>query len=143
MHRREFLRRSGRAGAVAMCAPAAIGGLMAGCTSYRYVTYQHEGDRLLVAKADLAESPFVLLRNPQEGERPIYLHHHENGTFSAVLTRCTHRGCQVKPAGSRLACPCHGSEFSLTGDLLAGPADRPLLRYDVTTDADHITIRIT
>lgn len=44
------------------------------------------------------------------------------GTYEAFSTRCPHAGCAVKPAGSSLDCPCHGSRFSLTGDVEQGPA---------------------
>jgi cytochrome b6-f complex iron-sulfur subunit len=44
--------------------------------------------------------------------------------FSAI---CTHMGCQVAPAGKRLDCPCHGSQYdAATGAVLRGPAPRPL-----------------
>lgn len=40
---------------------------------------------------------------------------------------CMHQGCLVAVSGSKLACPCHGSQFNpRTGAVLAGPASRPL-----------------
>ena len=49
--------------------------------------------------------------------------------FSAV---CTHQGCTVEPDKSSLGCPCHGSSYdSKTGDVLTGPASRPLEKVDV------------
>lgn len=49
--------------------------------------------------------------------------------FSAI---CTHQGCTVSPNGSELDCPCHGSRFSaLTGQVLNGPASRPLAKIPV------------
>ena len=45
--------------------------------------------------------------------------------FSAV---CTHLGCitRFQPDRNIIACPCHGSQFNLAGDVVAGPAPRPL-----------------
>lgn len=48
-------------------------------------------------------------------------------SFSAVSAVCTHEGCTVSGfSGSTYICPCHGSEFSATGAVLRGPANRPL-----------------
>lgn len=55
------------------------------------------------------------------------------GTASiTVLTAtCTHEGCTV--IGSSMAnfvCPCHGSAFSTSGSVVAGPANRPLQQFN-------------
>jgi Rieske Fe-S protein len=44
----------------------------------------------------------------------------------AVSIVCTHLGCIVKPAASGFECPCHGSRFGPTGDVLRGPAPKAL-----------------
>jgi Rieske Fe-S protein len=125
------------AGALCGGLPLALGG----CAGFRYVGYTREGDRLVVRQADFGAGPYALLENPQV-PRAIYLHRHADGSFSAVLTRCMHRGCQVEPAGDRLACPCHGSEYAFTGEVLHGPAERPLYRYRVTADSENIYIEL-
>ena len=54
----------------------------------------------------------------------------EDGALHAVSTVCTHLGCQLNwNSGDRSwDCPCHGSRFSPDGDVLHGPAVRPLAR---------------
>ncbi len=45
--------------------------------------------------------------------------------------QCTHLACAYhwEAAADKFVCPCHGSEFSIEGKVLAGPAPRPLDRY--------------
>jgi glycine/D-amino acid oxidase-like deaminating enzyme/nitrite reductase/ring-hydroxylating ferredoxin subunit len=54
----------------------------------------------------------------------------EDGTLHAVSPICTHLGCQVNwNSGDRSwDCPCHGSRFTPDGEILHGPAVRPLER---------------
>lgn len=46
----------------------------------------------------------------------------------ALSSVCTHLGCitRYQPDAGIIACPCHGSRFNLDGEVLAGPAPRPL-----------------
>ena len=53
-------------------------------------------------------------------------------TAAAFSAKCTHMGCTVKPAGSELHCPCHGSKFNaLTGEVIHGPAASSLPKINV------------
>jgi Rieske Fe-S protein len=56
--------------------------------------------------------------------------------FSAI---CTHQGCTVMPDGDRLSCPCHGSQYDpKTGDVLRGPAPKPLAEIPVTVQNGQV-----
>jgi cytochrome b6-f complex iron-sulfur subunit len=48
--------------------------------------------------------------------------------YRALSSVCTHLGCitRFQPDENIIACPCHGSRFNLDGDVIAGPAPRPL-----------------
>jgi glycine/D-amino acid oxidase-like deaminating enzyme/nitrite reductase/ring-hydroxylating ferredoxin subunit len=50
------------------------------------------------------------------------------GEMHAVSARCTHLGCIVSwnPAEISWDCPCHGSRFSVDGEVIQGPAVRNL-----------------
>ena len=57
----------------------------------------------------------------------------EEGRLYLVNTTCTHLGCEVKwnNAEKTWDCPCHGSRFSPNGDVIEGPAFKPLERIEI------------
>jgi glycine/D-amino acid oxidase-like deaminating enzyme/nitrite reductase/ring-hydroxylating ferredoxin subunit len=55
----------------------------------------------------------------------------EDGLAHVVSAVCTHMGCLVtfNRAETSWECPCHGSRFSVDGEVLQGPAAVPLARH--------------
>ncbi len=49
--------------------------------------------------------------------------------FTAISLICTHNGCTAAPNSSDIYCSCHGSRFTNTGQVLDGPASRPLKTF--------------
>ncbi|RDV40134.1 Rieske (2Fe-2S) protein [Bradymonadaceae bacterium TMQ3] len=82
-----------------------------------------EEGRLVVVSADGASS---------------YLISHHGEDFVAVELVCTHRGCGLQVRAQELHCPCHGSRFSPGGEVLEGPARRPLKTLNVTRKGDEL-----
>jgi 3-phenylpropionate/trans-cinnamate dioxygenase ferredoxin reductase component len=95
------------------------------------------GDRL--SKADttpvsqLAEGEAGIMQ--VDGQR-LAVHREEGGSLHALSPVCTHMGCLVEwnPAERTWDCPCHGSRFAFDGQVLQGPAKRPLEQRDVPAD---------
>lgn len=131
MNRREF------AGALA----CGTGLSLSGCIGFHYVNTTMSGNRLIVRKSELGSRRFALVDAPGL-QLPLYLYRLDDGGFSAVSTRCMHRGCQVEPAAEHLICPCHGSEYTNTGEIVKGPTQRPLRRMPVTVSGENIVIEL-
>ncbi len=62
------------------------------------------------------------------------------GELVAYAPMCTHLGCAYhwEDAKNEFVCPCHGSYFSLDGQVISGPATRPLDRYAVKLEGARI-----
>jgi Rieske Fe-S protein len=85
-------------------------------------------------------------------------------SFTIISSRCTHVGCPTQPNGvllfaqrrsehtsagevsliptqpSGFGCPCHGSQFDNEGNRTAGPAPRPLDRYEFSIINGHLVL---
>ncbi|MFI5774326.1 FAD-dependent oxidoreductase [Streptomyces sp. NPDC051658] len=87
------------------------------------------GDRLRTTHVDsvaeIAPGSGSVVR--VEGRR-CAVYRDEDGAVHAVSARCTHLGCLVafNEAETAWECPCHGSRFGVDGEVLNGPALRPL-----------------
>jgi nitrite reductase/ring-hydroxylating ferredoxin subunit len=96
---------------------------------------------LPTAPVDLGEESEVA-----EGGAVLYRDHNvvvgraEDGSLRAYSSVCTHAACPInKLEGTKLICPCHGSEFdALTGEVLHRPATVPLKELPVRAENGRI-----
>ena len=91
--------------------------------------YYLVADRLTAAKR---KSPRSIKRTEGailklDGKR-VACSRDEKGQLHKVSAVCSHMGCLVRWNGGEQTwdCPCHGSRFLPTGEVLAGPAETPL-----------------
>lgn len=66
-------------------------------------------------------------------EHRTYVVRNSSGSIYTMSAVCTHLGCLTfyKQEEGIIACPCHGSKFTKEGDVILGPAPRPLPRFFV------------
>lgn len=108
--------------------------------------------RFLIPNVTYGESPRVFLDPPDF--YPIGITYLEKSRvylvrtgdhFRALSGVCTHLGCSVnlEASGRGYNCPCHGSRFDDQGQVLQGPATRPLpwLRVELTVDGRLVVDR--
>jgi menaquinol-cytochrome c reductase iron-sulfur subunit len=64
----------------------------------------------------------------------------QNNKLTAFSPACTHLGCayQWQPAAKAFKCPCHGSVFDIRGNVVAGPAGRPLDQLEVKVERNRL-----
>jgi Rieske Fe-S protein len=66
-------------------------------------------------------------------------------TVVAVSRRCTHEGCTVNlptAPGRTMDCPCHGSRFTTTGQVVNGPAGRALSSFPTRIEGNEVVITL-
>lgn len=72
----------------------------------------------------------------------FYLARLEDGGFLALSRTCTHLGCSVPwiEKEMKFACPCHGSAFDITGNVIGAPAPRALDLFSITIENKIIKV---
>jgi cytochrome b6-f complex iron-sulfur subunit len=80
------------------------------------------------AKLEMLGGRAVILTQPVAGQPAVF------------LNRCTHAGCQLAVSGTQLVCPCHGSTFDFTGQVVNGPATDPLQEGSLRVDSGQIVV---
>jgi cytochrome b6-f complex iron-sulfur subunit len=68
-------------------------------------------------------------------EHRVWIIRNDKGMY-ALIAVCTHLGCTPiwHPSEQRIKCPCHGSNFLIDGQNVAGPAPVPLFRATMELD---------
>jgi nucleotide-binding universal stress UspA family protein/nitrite reductase/ring-hydroxylating ferredoxin subunit len=67
------------------------------------------------------------------GNRKVAAYRDKKGNVVALSAKCTHMGCTVgwNSATKTWNCPCHGSRYAPTGEVIQGPAAKPLEKTDL------------
>lgn len=89
----------------------------------------------LIARREVASTDEI---EPGQGAlvrlrgKPVAAHRDDTGELHLRSAVCTHAGCTVHWNGFEGCwdCPCHGSQFGPDGEVLNGPATRPLAAVD-------------
>ena len=157
--RRRVLRYSALAGAVGLsgAALAACGGDDAGTTTGGTTTSPTAdassaaptteaaptdpaaaSGPVLTKAADVPVGGAVIVEAP-DGEKYVVVQASAD-QFTGLSAICTHQRCTVAVAGEQLNCPCHGSQYSLTGAVLRGPATAPLPTANVAVSGEDVVL---
>ena len=80
-----------------------------------------------------------------DGDQSIAVTRTGTSTVVAVSRTCTHQGCTVLLPGSpgaTLDCPCHGSRFTVQGQVVNGPAARALPSYPARIEGANVIVSV-
>lgn len=72
----------------------------------------------------------------------FYVARLEDGGLLALWQRCTHLGCTIpwREAEERFNCPCHSSIFNTVGEVVSGPAPRPMDIFPVEIEEGQVIV---
>jgi len=140
MRRRLFLKD-----ACSLCIAAGAGLLSGGlisCSSYSVYRTRVQDAEITVPLSIFSTGPLQILR-ADDIEYDIAVRQNTDGSFLALLLRCTHADNEVVPAGQGFACSVHGSRFDAHGEVTRGPAPERLQTLDTSVSSDRLTVHLT
>lgn len=142
MQRRTFLKAS-----CSFCLLAATGSMLsalpalAGAKNKVFKTTLNDNNQAEIPLSLFEESTLQFVRI-KGTYYDIALHKEEDGTYTALLMKCTHMDNQLTITGEGFRCSQHGSEFDKTGAVTKGPAEVPLTTYPTTVNETSVLITI-
>jgi cytochrome b6-f complex iron-sulfur subunit len=94
----------------------------------------------LVNAGDPAEFKVGSVRQILAGR--FYVSHIEGAGLLALYQRCTHLGCTVpwRQDEGIFHCPCHSSLFNTAGEVIGGPAPRPLDVFSIEVEDGKVVV---
>ena len=94
-----------------------------------------ENSALLVVGGALALGSNVI------DSKGILLYRQSDTNVLAFSRNCTHNGCTIGSFHNGTStCPCHGSQFNTSGNVVVGPAVNPLTQYSAAIADNIVTI---
>jgi Rieske Fe-S protein len=139
--RRDFVCRAGAA-----LAGVPVAGLLTGCvgaTVYHVTPISDELRLDLTTLPELQTEAGAAFLQVAGTDAPLFIVRQNAQTYYTLSAVCTHRGCTIEEKLNRFECPCHGSRYSLRGDVIRGPAERPLRRYPTRLESNGRTLVIS
>lgn len=145
MNRKKFISKCSRCTLGILIAPV----LLEGCAGTKYLNAPIVENELIVSlsafeiiKKGVVQYRKYIVAQHETLRFPICVYRISADTFHALWMQCTHQGTTLQVFGDRLQCPAHGSEFSQTGALQNGPADKPLRTFATTLTEQNLKISL-
>ncbi|MGH8004330.1 MAG: ubiquinol-cytochrome c reductase iron-sulfur subunit [Limisphaerales bacterium] len=142
MTRKEFLQSAASALTAATILPVSI--FLEGCAvnsqTLRVSAKENRVRLELLELPKLSEPGGFVKVYPFGFAHPIVVFESRSGEIFAIATTCTHAGCEVRKTKSKFECPCHGSQYDLTGKVIRGPAPAALTRFPVKKEGEFLEI---
>lgn len=126
MRRRNFIRK-------AALGLFTLAGTLAVISYLRQFFPRLAGEKRRILLDDPRRLPVDTFTFLQEHNLFVYRDHEGIKAVSAI---CTHLGCILEKSMDGFECPCHGSCYNNSGEVISGPAPRDLAWYSVNRGAD-------
>jgi Rieske Fe-S protein len=139
MERKEFIKKSCTL-CVAIGAGWAVTGLSA-CAHLPVFNAELRDNKIAIPLSvfDAAALQIISIKGM---EYNVAVRKEKNGSYTALLMRCTHADNQLNSTGNGFVCTLHGSAFDKEGAVTQGPAETSMKRFPTAITGTNIIITI-
>ena len=137
MERRDFLKTS--CGLCVTLGPGLLGGILESCAPAGVYEAERNGDALVVPLTRFDINELQIVRSEDE-QYNIAVHRRHDDTYIALLMSCTHAATQLVSTGDEFVWRLHGSRYNEEGEVVQGPAERPMKVLETRTENDRLLI---
>lgn len=135
MKRRNFVKACGYS--------ASATGLLSGCKQQTVAAqYLPNNDKQLQLEKSLIKPGHSHLIRYPDSKYPIAVSQLPDLSYSACLMDCSHQHCETSPSDEGFICPCHGARYSLSGQVVKGPAKVSLKTFAVSQANGQLLIQL-
>lgn len=142
MERRKFIKATCQ-----VCLLAAAGSVLPSFISYAghkskvYKTELNENNQAIIPLALFEENKLQIVR-VKKTFYDIAVHQQEDGSYMALLMKCSHMDNQLQATDEGFRCSLHGSEYDAAGVVTKGPAEVSLTKYETIINEGNLLITI-
>lgn len=128
---------------ICVAIPLGVIAQLSGCASAFVFHAEVANGRAFVPFEQFNDETTAVVVKAKGMAHPVVVMRDDQGNYSAVSGRCTHQGCDIRPSGQFLKCPCHGSTFTRDGAVVRGPAKASLAPIPLEISAHGIKLLLT
>ena len=117
--------------------------MLEGCAGVSEFAATVNNNTIAVPLTSIAEGEKIKLVRARQLTYDILLVLGENKDHRALEMRCTHADNILSASNNGIHCSFHGSAFNFRGEVMNGPAIRPLKNFRTSEENNQITIYLT
>ena len=119
-----------------------------GCSEGSPTASSNNSDQTITVDLSLSENSALVtvggalaLGSNVIDSKGILLYRQSDTNVLAFSRNCTHNSCTIDSfQNGTSTCPCHGSQFNTSGNVVVGPAVNPLTQYSAAIADNIVTI---
>lgn len=140
--RRKFIKDSCTA-CLGFMAFSSVASLLSSCASLRVYSATIQNDLLQIPLESIHPEEKMKIIRSKTLAYDVLLILKEDKMHKAFLMKCSHQDNILVANKNGMSCNLHGSTFDLNGNVITGPASKPLQNLKTETNSESITIYLS